>query len=281
MRANEIHTYLTYREGMSMAHRIADSRGMTLEEVLREAREGRGPLWREYGWRMGLVQRALEAREELIEANAGLVRYYLGRHGVPPEWYEDLFQAGMTGLARALEKYDPARAEFSTYAMMWIRQAVQREMGRLIPGLGFSYKERSRVLALKAGAEPRDEEEEALLRASHTLSLDEPIPDTEGLFVADVVADPSPTPEDLALDRAEAKRLARELSRLGRAGEAVALWTGLKGGYPHTEKEVARALGLEPEEVEEVLLEGLEAARGILFPAPEPIAGGEEAVVPW
>ena len=67
-----------------------------------------------------------EARRRLIEANLRLVvkvaRAYVGR-GVS---LMDLIAEGNLGLIRAVEKFDPARRlRFSTYAVWWIREAVQ------------------------------------------------------------------------------------------------------------------------------------------------------------
>lgn len=41
---------------------------------------------------------------------------------------EDLEQAGMLGVMRALQDYDPERGTFSTYAWQWVRQYVRREL---------------------------------------------------------------------------------------------------------------------------------------------------------
>ena len=67
-----------------------------------------------------------EARRHMIEANLRLVvsvaRPFVGR-GVA---LMDLIAEGNLGLIRAVEKFDPARRlRFSTYAVWWIREAVQ------------------------------------------------------------------------------------------------------------------------------------------------------------
>jgi RNA polymerase nonessential primary-like sigma factor len=67
-----------------------------------------------------------EARRQMIEANLRLVvavaRNYVGR-GIS---LLDLIADGNLGLMRAVDKFDPdRRLRFSTYAVWWIREAVQ------------------------------------------------------------------------------------------------------------------------------------------------------------
>jgi RNA polymerase nonessential primary-like sigma factor len=90
------------------------------------------------------------ARQQMIEANLRLVvsvaRGYVGR-GVP---LMDLIAEGNIGLIRAVEKFEAARRlRFSTYAVWWIREAVQHALmhqGRTVRVPVHVLREYARVL---------------------------------------------------------------------------------------------------------------------------------------
>ncbi len=74
-----------------------------------------------------LAEDGRQARNQLLEANLGLVvslaKRYTGRGAA----FLDLIQAGNVGLIRAVERYDPDKGyRFRTYATWWIRQAITR-----------------------------------------------------------------------------------------------------------------------------------------------------------
>jgi len=72
-------------------------------------------------------KRLTDEQRAMVEANVGLVYgFVLRRYGREHPKHDDLVQAGVFGLMRAAQKYDPAKAKFSTYANYWIRQATQR-----------------------------------------------------------------------------------------------------------------------------------------------------------
>jgi RNA polymerase primary sigma factor len=106
----------------------------------------------------------LDAKDRMINSNLRLVvsqaRRYEGQ-GLP---LGDLVQEGMLGLIRAVEKFDWRKGfRFSTYATLWIRQAIQRGIentGRVIR-LPVSVSQRTRKvakaereLAVKLGRDP-------------------------------------------------------------------------------------------------------------------------------
>ena len=88
-----------------------------------------------YGEDLGAYEKALEdghrARESLVTRNMGLVYYcvneIMGKRKLQTLGREDLIQEGAIGLARAVDKWNPAiGGKFSTYAVYWVRAAVLR-----------------------------------------------------------------------------------------------------------------------------------------------------------
>jgi RNA polymerase primary sigma factor len=110
----------------------------------------------------------MEAKDRMITSNLRLVihvaRGYRGQ-GLP---FEDLIQEGIVGLIRAAEKFDWRKGfKFSTYATLWLRQAIQRGLAntgnaiRLPAHIGQRERKVARVekeLTVRLGREPTIDE---------------------------------------------------------------------------------------------------------------------------
>ncbi len=100
----------------------------SLQLLLREA--GRYPLLKpseEIELAKRIERGDLAAKERMINSNLRLVVANARRYQGQGLALGDLIQEGMLGLIRAVEKFDWRKGfRFSTYATLWIRQAIQR-----------------------------------------------------------------------------------------------------------------------------------------------------------
>ena len=72
-----------------------------------------------------------ECRDKLIIHNTRLVMYFANRYNNQTFLtVDDLFQEGILGLIKAVDKYNPNKgAKFSTYASYQIKQSITRAIG--------------------------------------------------------------------------------------------------------------------------------------------------------
>jgi len=224
----------------------------------------------------------LAAKERMINSNLRLVvsqaRRYLGS-GLS---MGDLVQEGMFGLIRATEKFDWRKGyRFSTYATLWIRQAMQRGAGntgrtvRLPVHVGQrvrNLRRTERELAASLGRDPTDDELAAAAKLTleqiedlreidrETVSLDTPVGEDGEATLGTLIPLDREGPEEEAEQRELQRVIAQALHTLPeRERQVIALRYGTGEEAPQTPGQTARRLGISRQQVDQLERRGLEA----------------------
>lgn len=200
------------------------------------------------------------AREELLMCNIRLVvsiaRHFRDR-GLP---FPDVIQDGIVGLNRATEKFDPERGfRFSTYATLWIKQAIQRGLsnhGSTIRLPPLVQDRRIKAQAMRRADPDITVEEIALkleMELQHVLdalgaaevvtSLDREVSDEDSYTLLDTMTDHfADDPQDIG-GSAWLGRIESALDQLPKGQRnVIQLRFGLDGAPPRTWEEVAKQL---------------------------------------
>jgi RNA polymerase primary sigma factor len=286
---DSVHTYLqsigrtsllTAEQEVDLAKRI--EAGLFAEHKLETASR----LHENYRRDLELVaEDGRSAKAHMLEANLRLVIAVAKRYsdrGLP---LLDLIQEGNLGLIRAVEKFDYTKGyKFSTYAMWWIRQAIQRGFAdsartiRVPVHMLERLNKLSRVerdLHQKLGRDPTPEElavemglspdqiERLLRDTRQPISLDNTLSDEGKTSIGDRIEDIDALDVSERMDREErAEQLRAALGTLApREALIMALRFGLYDGNPHTLDEIGRALGLTRERIRQLIKQSLSKLR--------------------
>jgi len=291
---DSVHTYLksigrtsllTAEQEVDLAKRI--EAGLFAEHKLETmALEGRAGLDENYRRDLELIaEDGRRAKAHMLEANLRLVVSVAKKYSDRGLSLLDVVQEGNLGLIRAVEKFDYTKGyKFSTYAMWWIRQAIQRGFAdsartiRLPVHVLEMLSKLSRVerdMHQKLGREPTPEElaveldrtpdqiEELLRTSRQPISLDSTIGEDGETSIGDLIEDvDAPEASELVDRQLMAEQLRSALDALTpREATIMAMRFGLYDGNPHTLDEIGRALGLTRERIRQLEKQSLSKLR--------------------
>jgi len=286
---DSVHTYLksigrrnllTAEEEVELAKRI--EAGLFAEHKL----ETESGLAKRYRTDLELVaEDGRRAKAHMLEANLRLVVSVAKKYSDRGLSLLDVVQEGNLGLIRAVEKFDYTKGyKFSTYAMWWIRQAIQRGFAdsartiRLPVHVLEMLSKLSRVerdMHQRLGREPTPEElaveldrtpdqiEELLRTSRQPISLDSTIGEDGETSIGDLIEDvDAPEASELVDRQLMADQLRHALDALTpREATIMSMRFGLYDGNPHTLDEIGKALGLTRERIRQLEKQSLSKLR--------------------
>ncbi|MFO7962101.1 MAG: sigma-70 family RNA polymerase sigma factor [Nitriliruptoraceae bacterium] len=266
------HALLTKEDEADLAKRY--QAGLSADALLKE----RGDQYtRTRKARLRKVSRDGErAKERMVQANLRLVVPQARKFSGRDLDFIELIQEGNLGLLRAVEKFDHTKGyKFSTYAVWWIRQALQRGVaskGRTIrvPAHVWELYGKLRAAELRLrqqkGGDPSEEEvaEEVGLTVDRVrevrdamqelVSLDRPIGEDGDATMGDLIADADQLdPADTALEGDALSQIDAALNALDdRERIILVLRFGLGGQEPQTLEEIGAHFGLTRERIRQM-----------------------------
>src|SRR5436190_15118969 len=286
---DSVHTYLksigrtsllTAEQEVNLAKRI--EAGLFAEHKL----DSEPDLPEEYRRELELVaEDGRRAKAHMLAANLRLVVSVAKKYSDRGLSLLDVVQEGNLGLIRAVEKFDYTKGyKFSTYAMWWIRQAIQRGFAdsartiRLPVHVLEMLSKLSRVerdMHQRLGREPTPEElaveldrtpdqiEELLRTSRQPISLDSTIGEDGETSIGDLIEDTdAPEASELVDRQLMASQLRSALGCLSqREATIMSMRFGLYDGNPHTLDEIGRALGLTRERIRQLEKQSLSKLR--------------------
>lgn len=229
------------------------------------------------------------ARDELVQANLRYVISVAKHYQHRGLSLEELISAGNVGLMEAARRFDHTRGfKFITYAVWWIRQAIQQELGAIsairVPASRLDLLRRiRRVQTDDTGVERRltpeeiagavgtsvDMVRETLANATSIASLDDS-EGGEGQALLDVVPDSTTEAPDSALSAQEERAAVEEIlgTLVPREALVLKLYYGLRGEEPMTLEQIGAHLRLTRErarQIKELALQRLRNPARVAF----------------
>ena len=228
-----------------------------------------------------------KAEEILFNSNIRLVLYWASKYATnyPNVELDELIQDGMMGLLNAIKKFKYKKSRFSTYASIWIKQALNKSVATHTSSFSNSQYIISKYSKIKTFKEnfireynraPSDEEISKAFKYRlssvkkinnmqiHTISLDAPCTDEDATALANIIPDDAVSTED----QIEREFLSEELNTAfkqldEREAYVIKHRYGINGGEQRSLQEIGDNLGLTRERVRQVEQSALKKLKDI------------------
>ena len=229
-----------------------------------------------------------EARKELIERHIRLVASIALKFRQTNVNMEDIMAEGIQGLVLALDKFDHTRGiKLSTYAAWWIRQRIQRLIGKMSGAVAIPHdvsqgKRKENLvrsqLQIDLGRNPTDDEVKQALgsdrnlsnrvkfAAASTLSLDEPFGEETDQTLGDVLSEEEELSQSYREDGSLSDDIKVALSFLdNRERKVLSMRFGIGAGDSMKLDDIADELNVSGERVRQLESLGLRKLRAVLM----------------
>jgi len=229
-----------------------------------------------------------EARKELIERHIRLVASIALKFRQTNVQMEDIMAEGIQGLVVALDKFDYTRGiKLSTYAAWWIRQRIQRLIGKMSGAVAVPHdvsqgkRKEGQVrseLRVEFGRNPTDEEVSTALgqdrnltnrvkfAPTSSLSLDEPLNDETDSTLADLMTAEEELNQSYREDGSLSDDIGVALSFLDqRERKVLSMRFGMEKGESMKLDDIADSMNVSGERVRQLESLGLRKLRAVLL----------------
>ena len=229
-----------------------------------------------------------EARKELIERHIRLVASIALKFRQTNVQMEDIMAEGIQGLVVALDKFDYTRGiKLSTYAAWWIRQRIQRLIGKMSGAVAVPHdvsqgkRKEGQIrseLQVEFGRNPTDDEVSTALgqdrnltnrvkfAPTSSLSLDEPLNDETDSTLADLMAAEEELNQSYREDGSLSDDIGVALSFLDqRERKVLSMRFGMEKGESMKLDDIADSMNVSGERVRQLESLGLRKLRAVLL----------------
>ena len=229
-----------------------------------------------------------EARKELIERHVRLVASIALKFRQTCVPMEDIMAEGIHGLVVAMDKFDHTRGiKLSTYAAWWIRQRIQRLIGKMSSAVAVPHdvsqgKRKENLvrtqLQVDLGRNPTEDEVNGVLgkdrnlsnrvkfAPASTLSLDEPLGEDSNQTLADMMSAEEEVKQSYREDGSLSDDMSVALSFLDqRERKVLAMRFGIGQDDSMKLDEIADILNVSGERVRQLEALGLRKLRAVLM----------------